>query len=139
MASGSSRPAGSSRSRSASASPSISGMCMSRMPTSKRSPDSRSDSASGPEATATGSIPHDSVWSVRICRFVPLSSTTRTRRPVSCGTGPPRKTGRAPSVASARIVKEKVDPFPTSLTTSTAPPISSTSRLLIVRPRPVPP
>ena len=41
--------------------------------------------------------------------------------------------------ATVEIVKEKVEPTPTSLSTHISPPISSVSRCAIASPSPVPP
>ena len=47
--------------------------------------------------------------------------------------------GDACSAASSRTVNEKVLPLPGVLSTPMAPPINSTSRAQMARPRPVPP
>src|ERR1019366_5317405 len=76
----------------------------------------------------------------RIRRFVRLSSTTRTLIP--------RKilehlieaspTGWVVAVPR-RMVKLNLDPVPISLSTQIVPPISSTRRLEMLKPSPVPP
>jgi hypothetical protein len=71
-----------------------------------------------------------------------LSSTISTRLPCSSGCTPTNSRRRlaGSSAVGATIVKKKVEPLPRpALSTHIRPPISSARRLLIARPRPVPP
>ena len=75
-----------------------------------------------------------------IRRFVALSSTTSTVRPaIATGSGAAAGAGRAAS--SAWIARRNVLPSPGTplLSAVSVPSISSASRRLIARPRPVPP
>ena len=94
---------------------------------------------------AVTAMPRCSSWATRIRRFVGLSSTTSTRRPVSStgATGCPAP-APSPTTASAsgtRIVSVNVLPSPGMplLSATSEPSISSARRRLIARPRPVPP
>ena len=97
-------------------------------------------SASSRLPAALGTICHDWTCWIRVRRVVASSGITiRTPRPRSSGT-----TAHCPARADAaasgsRIVKWNVVPTPGSLSSQIRPPISSQSRLLIARPRPVPP
>ena len=71
-------------------------------------------------------------------RLVALSSTTRTRQPVELLSRPGEDDRRRGATAN-RAVKWNVLPCPSSLSTQIRPPISSTSRLVIASPSPVPP
>ncbi len=122
-----------------SSAPSISGICMSRIARSYTLPLRRTSSAPAPLSTASGIIPHERACSVRIRRLVSLSSTIRSRFPASCGSCPCRCSSFTTEAEVTTIVKWKVDPTPSLLSTHIVPPISSLSRLLIANPRPVPP
>ena len=87
-------------------------------------------------------MPQRAVCSIRILRFVALSSTTSKRLPASAGCSPTKLRWLAvgSSAYGARIVKRKVEPRPgPALPTHIVPPISSARRLLMARPSPVPP
>ncbi len=75
--------AGASRRRWASSTPSMPGMCMSRIARSYASPPSTDASASPADATAWHPSPHASVCRSRMRRLIALSSTTSTCLPVS--------------------------------------------------------
>ena len=88
-------------------------------------------------AAETVSNSHFRSWVARIRRLVALSSTTKILLPDQLAP----MTG-APSCGGATfwgIVNWNADPVPTSLSTQMRPPMSSVNRLLIARPRPVPP
>ena len=68
-----------------------------------------------------------------------LSSTSSTCLPVSSLGTPAAAARDGTSAGSATIVKWNVEPSPATLSTHMVPPISSASRLLTARPRPVPP
>ena len=94
--------------------------------------------ASCPEVAVSGAQPMLFRASDRISRDVRLSSTTRTRMP--------RKSSAscldwclALACRPIRAVNQKVLPWPGSLSTPISPPMSSARRLLMARPRPVPP
>ena len=81
-------------------------------------------------------MPQARVISSRICRFVSLSSTIRTRVPLrSIVSG----AAAAVSSISSRAVKAKVLPTPSALETDRLPPIIPTSCEAMFNPRPVPP
>ena len=67
----------------ASSAPSISGMCISRIARSKRSPSFSHFSASFGVSVARVSVPHFAVCSANILRLVALSSTISSRLPIS--------------------------------------------------------
>ena len=122
-------------------SPSISGMCMSRTTTSNASPAAvaraTASRAAGPPSASSTAAPLPASWRSTICRFVALSSTTSTRRPSrapGAGAG-----GGGAAEGPTRTENENVEPSPGTLSTETAPPMSSASRFEIARPRPVPP
>ena len=120
--------------------PSSSGMCMSTMARSNRRPPDTQPSASRGEPVALKVIPQRSSSLVTIRRFVALSSTTRTWRPLrstpTIGDG-----ASGEPVASASIVSRNVLPWPATpvLSATSDPCMSSARRRLIARPRPVPP
>jgi len=115
----------------------MSGICMSRMARSSGSPRRTHSRASAGIPVSRVRMPHEPACLTRMCRFVSLSSTMSTRRPASCE-GSARSYGRTGAGAdSASIVKWKVDPSPTVLSTHIDPPISSASRLLMASPSPV--
>mmetsp|Transcript_893 Transcript_893/g.2107 ORF Transcript_893/g.2107 Transcript_893/m.2107 type:complete len:204 (-) Transcript_893:933-1544(-) len=130
-----------SRRRRARATPSISGMCMSSTARSKGS-DSASCRASSGDAVSRTTMPHLPACSARMRRLVALSSTTSMRRPLSAGCAPirSRRGPGARAAACSGSVKQKRQPWPgPALSAHSRPPISSTSRRLMARPRPVPP
>ena len=93
--------------------------------------------ASFPDATASTRLATVISDSCRISRAAALSSTTSTRSRASfSGTIFPVPVA-APTPSQA--VKKNVVPTPGSLSSQMRPPINSTSRRQIVRPRPVPP
>ena len=139
MTSGSARASRWARMASASAMPSMSGICMSRMATSKGSPRRIHSSASAPWAALRARIPQFCACSVRMRRFVSLSSTIRMRRPESEGCALRCQIRAWVGTEAAVIVKEKVEPSPGTLSTHIVPPINSASRFEMARPRPVPP
>mmetsp|Transcript_96427 Transcript_96427/g.268038 ORF Transcript_96427/g.268038 Transcript_96427/m.268038 type:complete len:206 (+) Transcript_96427:228-845(+) len=121
--------------------PSISGMCMSSTARSKGS-DSASCRASSGDAVSRTTMPHLPACSARMRRLVALSSTTSMRRPLSAGCAPirSRRGPGARAAACSGSVKQKRQPWPgPALSAHSRPPISSTSRRLMARPRPVPP
>ncbi len=65
-----------------------------------------------------------------------LSSTTSTRTPFNSGG---LSGSGSPCVARVGTVNQNVEPAPAVLVTPSSPPISATSCLEIVSPRPVPP
>ena len=82
--------------------------------------------------------PQRVICSTSTVRLTAWSSTMSTRRPARA----PSVIGRAGSseaAARATIVNQNVEPTPGVLSTPISPPISSHSRRLIARPRPVPP
>ena len=114
--------------------PSISGMSMSSTATSNGAPARSSSSASVPEGSGQTSMPQALSWRDRIQRLAWLSSTTRAR--FACSAAAISSSVAAGSSArGARIVKWNVEPAPTSLSTHRRPPIRSTSRIEIARPR----
>ncbi len=88
-------------------------------------------------AAETASNSHFRNCVVRIRRLVALSSTTRILLPDQLApiTGAPFGGG----ANFWGIVNWNADPVPTSLSTQMPPPMSSVNRLLIARPKPVPP
>ena len=83
-------------------------------------------------------MPHVSSCRRRIRRLVALSSTTSARRPgSSAGATSSASSVCEPAGRSTRSVK--VEPRPSTLSTTSSPPIASASRRLMARPRPVPP
>ena len=77
---------------------------------------------------------------MRIIRFAAWSSTTTTTSTFV----PVRETCASPArflegCFSRTTVNQNVEPFPSSLSTPTCPPMSSTSCLEMDKPRPVPP
>ncbi len=89
-----------------------------------------------------GAMPHLAVCSASTRRLVALSSTTSTRAPESAACGPTkvRRPVAGRSASGTRMVKRNVDPWPgPGLCADIDPDISSASRLLMARPRPVPP
>ena len=116
---------------------------MSMMATSKRSPLRSHSSACAGDSVSRGSMPQRAVCSDRILRLVALSSTTNRRLPESAGCSPAklrRVFACGISAKGAPMVKRKVEPCPgPALSTHIVPPISSASRLLMAKPRPVPP
>ena len=127
----------------ASARPSISGMCMSRIARSNASPASSQRSASARRSRRPRTAcPTCRSAAASTRRLVALSSTTSTRLPSSSGCTPTKSRCRAAgsSAVGAAIVNRNVEPLPgPSLSAHMRPPISSARRLLIARPRPVPP
>ncbi len=117
----------------------MSGIIMSSTATSNGSPASTSASASVGSSSAIGSMPHERACRVTISRFVALSSTTRMRLPASCGSPSSSGIGLGTSAAVTGSEMRKVEPLPCSLSTEIVPPISSTRRLEMARPSPVPP
>jgi hypothetical protein len=124
-----------------SSSPSPPGMYRSRRTTSGRSPASaacrssaRAESASPADMVT---MPCTATWRSRMARLVALSSTIRadTPRSDSRSTGGGASSGRA----SRWAVNQKVLPAPRVLSTPMDPPMTSTSRFEMARPRPVPP
>ena len=115
------------------------GICMSRMARSKLSPARSHSRAWAALWVSRGIIPHLRVCRVRMRQLVGLSSTISRRRSASCGCGPSSASGGASGAACKGRVKWKVEPFCGTLSTHILPPINSTSRLLMARPRPVPP
>ena len=93
----------------ASARPSISGICMSRMATSNTSPWFSHARASGPEAAACASICHEVACKVSMRRLVALSSTSSRRLPDSSDWSPGGQV--CPGAASACKVKWKMEPW----------------------------
>ena len=84
-------------------------------------------------------MPHDCACRLMISRFVALSSTTSSRFPASWGWLPSNGARVGASASAAVNSMWKADPLPSSLSTHSLPPISSTRRFEIARPRPVPP
>jgi hypothetical protein len=94
----------------------------------------------GHSSASRASMPHLRDWRVRMRRLVGLSSTMSRRKPVSLGWGPARTGGATSLTACCRVmVKWKVEPWPTMLSTHMRPFMSSARLLLMARPRPVPP
>ena len=122
-------------------SPSMSGICMSRIASANGSllaASCRSFArASEPLDAPTGRMPRAAVCWRRMFRFVSLSSTMSKRRPAKrnliSGTTAVR------SCFSNLALNQNVEPLPGVLSTPIWPPIISTSCLEIARPRPVPP
>jgi hypothetical protein len=112
---------------------------MSSTATSNRSPASIRASASEGLSTAIGRIAHDRACRLTISRFVALSSTTRSRLPLSASSPSGEPVSAGISAASAVTAMWNVDPVPSSLSTHIVPPISSISRFDMARPSPVPP
>ena len=109
--SGSLFPPGRRRISRASITPSISGICMSRTPTSNSSPARSQSSASDAEWAARGTMPQLATTVVRMRRLVALSSTMSMRRSLRCSLGPARKGRGRVGTNSVRMVKLKVEPF----------------------------
>ena len=93
--------------------------------------------ASAPELTASTRSVRLLRDSTRISRAAALSSTTSPRNAWNLA-GTTRRPATA-SPTSSQTVNAKVLPTPGSLSSQICPPINSTRRRLIVRPRPVPP
>ena len=99
-----------------------------------------SNSASMPprrvsSAVSSTSMPHSASWwrtARRASGWASHSSTWRPRRPEG-------GSARASSMTGQRMVNQKVEPLPASLSRPMVPPICSTSFLEMTRPRPVPP
>ncbi len=72
-------------------------------------------------------------------RLVALSSTIMTGMPERSGIGAPSAPDADAGATPVRIVKWKVVPRRSALSTQMRPPIISTSFFEIVSPRPVPP
>ena len=107
--------------------------------------------------SATTSAPKPSRWSIRTATFwlTMLSSASRIRGAAGsavsaagrgaagCGAasgGAAATAGvGAASSSGASIVKLKTEPWPDRLSTIISPPIISTRRRLMIRPRPIPP
>ena len=93
-------------------------------------------SASRPPAAVDVRMPHPSVCHCSPVRLMAESSTISTRSPLrSLAGGSARGTG----ASGSRSSNQNVDPAPGVLSTPIRPPINSTRRLEIARPRPVPP
>ena len=131
-------------SRLASAMPSISGMCMSRIATSNGSPAVDPRAALRPAnpcraracpTSSACSVEHAAIGRVVVDDQHALAGERRAaRRRCSC------ERAGGTSATGASIVKQNVEPRPApSLSPTCVPPISSASRLLIASPRPVPP
>ncbi len=125
----------------ASCRPSICGMCMSSTASAKGWPRRCAcrirSRASAPLAAHSTCMCQPSSWRWRISRLVGLSSTTST-----CTLARPMSQHSAPTAvvpASSGISIQNCAPSPGVLLTPMRPPISSTSRRQIARPRPVPP
>ena len=119
----------------ANCSPPAPGICRSTIATSKAAPAERSCSSavSTSKASVTPHCHKPSTFA-RTSRLVALSSTTRIRRCGRDGRGGVAGAGR-----SNRAVNQNRDPWPSSLEKPTCPPMSSTRRATIDKPRPVPP
>ena len=126
----------------ASSNPFMSGMHMSSTAMSKGRPAAASSrQRSKPcwaSPTASGFIrqPANCAWSTS--RLVELSSTTRTRSPVSWSGEIDGGAAAAPLTAKGRVA-QKVLPLPKELSTPISPPITSVSLREIASPSPVPP
>ena len=94
------------------ATPSSSGMCMSRIPASNSSPAWIQARASRGEPVVRTAIPQVSRYAARIRRLVSLSSTTSTRLASSVGCVPcsSRRGGTAPSAEGACTVNRNSEP-----------------------------
>src|SRR5579872_5869474 len=84
-------------------------------------------------------MPHCEAWLVRMRHAVGLSSTTNKRKSASLGWRVSNGDFAASVDAGNGTVKWNVEPFLGMLSTHILPPINSTRRLLMARPRPVPP
>ena len=91
------------RSASASSRPSSSGISRSKSAMSKRAPSATQRSASADEPVSRGTIPHRVVCATRMRRFVALSSTTSTVRPVRSAVDPHRPGRRRPHLPAAAV------------------------------------
>src|SRR5438445_377060 len=128
--------------RRVSSTPSMSGMTRSTTATRYGRPSAcaarRRASPSALLATVSTSSPQVCRRRARIRQLVALSSTPSTRTAPGFASGPSaRRPG--PGRASRGTVKRNTLPLPGSLSKSISPPISSTSRLEIASPSPVPP
>ena len=94
--------------------------------------------AAAPLALVRQRMPNRSRWPPRTRQVVVLSSTTRTVVSASHSDSMAGKDGSADDRRNS-AVNQKVLPFPVWLSTPISPPINSTSCLLMVVPRPVPP
>src|ERR1035438_1054188 len=90
-------------------------------------------------SVATGNKSQSSSCVIKIFLLVWLSSTMRTFLPFNLAIFPLKYIFDWEGTESAIIVKKNDVPFPTSLSTQIFPPIISERRLLITKPRPVPP
>ena len=119
--------------------PSRPGIFQSRNTTSGSSPDlavSRAFKQASPEVNCRLARPSVPSSSPITFRALSLSSTAQARSPrSSCAAG----SFALCSTLSRRAVNQNSDPSPTWLSTPTLPPISSARRLLMAKPRPVPP
>ncbi|MNG74491.1 hypothetical protein D3C79_329720 [compost metagenome] len=121
--------------------PSISGICQSTNITRNGCSAAvarKASRATPPQAAATGESPAKRSMSARIWRAAALSSTTSTRAPASSA-GTTLRCGCAFSPTPSQTLNENVLPLPAWESTAIVPPISSTRRLQMARPRPVPP
>ena len=130
----------SARIRRASSTPSISGMWKSMMPMSKASPAAaasrRRASASCPSPAVDARMPQFSACRCSPVRLMAESSTIRTRSPLrSLADGSAAGIG----ASGSRSSNQNVEPGARRALHPDPPPINSTRRLEIARPRPVPP
>ena len=137
------RRTGSAEMQPASSSPSIPGIRWSRIAIWYGCPAdaaarSRS-SAVGASNTASGSMSHAVSWLTRISRLVALSSTTSTRMPASEVETDGGELRRTPGTEANGKANQNRLPIPASLSTPIRPPMPSTSRCEMARPRPEPP
>ena len=129
--------------RPASSSPSMPGMHRSSRASaygvSVAAASSRRARAETPSSATSGCMPQAVSCSLRMRRFVWLSSTMSARSPAS----PTVERAGAADVSTAATwsgsVNQKVLPRPSSLSTPSSPPMAVTSCWQIARPRPVPP